>query len=178
MPNVDNKFVENLRSDLKKLFDQKAAGCKIRSRTKWFEEGEKSSQYFHNLEKKHAKDKAWSCIFYEDGNTVYGTNNVMSQQVKYYKKIYKSEDVSSEKQDMFLDTVTKTLSEDSQNFVNNDISLSEATKALRKMSKNKSPGPDGIIVEFYQLYWAQIDECIVETVIILNSYLTLNVLLL
>ncbi len=33
-----------------------------------------------------------------------------------------------------------------------DITIRELTKPLSKMKKNKSPGPDGLCVEFYKIY--------------------------
>ena len=36
-----------------KHIEEQASGANIRSRAKWVEEGEKSSMYFHNLERKN-----------------------------------------------------------------------------------------------------------------------------
>jgi hypothetical protein len=37
-----------------------------------------------------------------------------------------------------------------------DISLDEISKVIKILKPNKSPGEDGIISEFYQLYWQDI----------------------
>ena len=54
-----NKLSElyEARSKLEKIIINKAEGAKIRSRINWYEYGEKSSKYFHSLEKKNAKEK-------------------------------------------------------------------------------------------------------------------------
>ena len=39
-----------------------------------------------------------------------------------------------------------------------DLSNDEILKALKKMPNNKSPGPDGIIVEFYKFLMVQYDK--------------------
>ena len=47
----------------------------------------------------------------------------------------------------------KTLSDESKDFLDSDVSDEEILKVLKKTKNNKSPGPDGIIFEFYKLYW-------------------------
>ena len=55
-PNADfDTIIENvevLKHDLKMILNEKTQGAIVRSRTKWYEEGEKNSNYFINLEKR------------------------------------------------------------------------------------------------------------------------------
>ena len=37
-----------------------------------------------------------------------------------------------------------------------DINLDEISKVIKILKPNKSPGEDGIISEFYQLFWQDI----------------------
>ena len=39
-----------------------------------------------------------------------------------------------------------------------DISLEEISNVIKILKPNKSPGEDGIISEFYQLYWQNIKK--------------------
>ena len=45
--------LESLEADLNKILDFETKGLIIRSRTRWMEDGEKSTKYFCNLEKKN-----------------------------------------------------------------------------------------------------------------------------
>ena len=45
-----------------------------------------------------------------------------------------------------------------------DISLDEISRVIRILKPNKSPGEDGIISEFYQLYWQDIKNEFFEVV--------------
>ena len=45
-----------------------------------------------------------------------------------------------------------------------DISLDEISKVIKILKPNKSPGEDGIISEFYQLYWQDIRNEFFEVV--------------
>ena len=44
------------------------------------------------------------------------------------------------------------------------LSLSELTAALGNMSKNKSPGPDGLSVEFYSKFWNLLGSILLEVI--------------
>ncbi len=158
----DKNEICDVRDRLKKLYEEKSKGCKVRSRVQWFEQGEKSTKFFHNLEKKNSKDKSWECIIDSNGNVVHGTENVMKRQVDFYKELYTSEEVSTEKGDLFLNGIDKSLCKESHDNLDKDISSKEALKALRLMARNKSPGPDGILTEFYQIYWKIIGDDLLE----------------
>ncbi len=49
---IDVKEKENLEKKLNGYYQEKENGCKIRSKVNWKNEGERSSAYFFNLEKK------------------------------------------------------------------------------------------------------------------------------
>jgi hypothetical protein len=49
------------------VFTQKAEAAKIRSRIKWAEEGERSTRYFFELEKKQGENKMWNRIKNTEG---------------------------------------------------------------------------------------------------------------
>ena len=52
--------LDNLNADLNKILDFETKGLMIRSRTRWMEEGERSSKYFCNLKKRFCEKK---CIY-------------------------------------------------------------------------------------------------------------------
>ena len=54
--------IERLKSELQNIQLHKAQGSIIRSRAQWNEEGEKSTSYFFNLEKKNAIEKKYKKI--------------------------------------------------------------------------------------------------------------------
>ena len=56
---IKGKILE-LENLIKKYYTQKAEAAKIRSRIKWAEEGERSTRYFFELEKKQGDNKMLS----------------------------------------------------------------------------------------------------------------------
>ena len=47
------------KNDLQRIYERTAEGVKIRSKCQWYEEGEKSTKFFLNLEKKNDPLKPW-----------------------------------------------------------------------------------------------------------------------
>ena len=46
-----------------------------------------------------------------------------------------------------------------------DISIEDIQLALKKMNNNRSPGPDGISIEFYKLFWNTVSKDLHEVFI-------------
>ena len=155
---------DNLLKEKKTIFENRAEGAKIRSRVNWFEQGETSSKYFHNLEKRKAKEKLWEGILDKDGNYKIGTESVLDRQVEFYKELYSKGETSHQAQQKFLSNITKTLSSESKIKLEMDITFTELTKSVQNMKTNKSPGPDGIISEFYQTFWHLIGPVFYEMI--------------
>ena len=166
---IQSSELNSVKDELRKLHEKRGEGSKIRSRIKWWEEGERSTRYFHNLEKRQGKDKLWSEMVGENGQMVYGTKDIQNKQVEFYKNLYtseKAEDISLE-YDYFLNDLDRKLSLESKVSLDSEITMKELTKALSLMKNNKSPGPDGIAVEFYKIYWNDVKSDYFE--IVLNS---------
>ena len=149
-----------MKRNLKKALEHKGEGARIRSRVTWHEDGENSSRYFFNLEKRNAKEKAWENILDDDGKIVNGLQNVLQTQVKFYSKLYTSEKIQSDR--LFLDSVDAELNQDERKDLDGYITLEELGKSLKLMKNNKSPGPDGLITEFYKFYWKDIGQDLLE----------------
>ena len=80
------------------FFNDMGEGVKIRSRVKWWEEGERSTRYFHQLEKRKGKEQLWKSIMDNEGNIVNGTDNIQEIQMQFYKKLYQSQELCIDKE--------------------------------------------------------------------------------
>ncbi len=57
-PDDENfKIYADATAELEQLINEKTKGCIIRCKTKWYDEGEKPSKYFINLEKRNFNSK-------------------------------------------------------------------------------------------------------------------------
>ena len=151
-----NADYDRLQKQYEDIFSMKANGARIRSRTRDFEMGEKSTKYFYGLEKKIAKEKSWTDIFDKHGKTITGTKNVQRRQLEFYEDLFRTQNLKNDKEDynFFFEKSNqdKKLSDESKRFMDSELENTEIGKALKKMPNNKSPGPDGICAEFYKLF--------------------------
>lgn len=70
---------------------------------------------------------------------------------QYYTQLFTAEETNEEIQNNFL-KFTKQLSEEKET-LHMDITLADIPHLLITMQKNKTPGPDGLTVEFYQHFF-------------------------
>ena len=145
------------KKELGEIYRKRANGAYVRSRAQWLEEGETSSRYFHNLEKVRSKDKLWDAIFDESGQEVTGVRNIMDVQRRFYENLYKSEisDRYCERQSFTIET---KLCSENKLLLERKFDKEELRKAVFSMKDNKTPGPDGIGIEFYKLYFDELSE--------------------
>ena len=78
---------KNLKQQIKEYYENQLEAAKIRSRIKIYEEGEKSSKFFFNTEKKNAAQKVWIRIKCQDGTYSSDINVILNEQKQFYKKI-------------------------------------------------------------------------------------------
>ena len=154
-----NQFPQNenyiyfLEESIRKIILEQSEGDKIRSRSQWFEKGEKPTAYFHNLEKYHAQKKNWTKILDKSNELVYGTDEILRVQTEFYKNLFKSEGSNHEQRYFFGEFLKNPIGPENFSILNKKLDLDDIQSALKKVKKNSSPGPDGIIYEFYQEYF-------------------------
>jgi hypothetical protein len=89
--NSDNENqISELRGNIKGYYEKKEESSRIRSKVNWYEKGEKSTNYFFNLEKKKGKEKLWNRVQTNDGKY---KEDIVSfrEQVKNFEKLFTSE---------------------------------------------------------------------------------------
>ena len=87
--------LEGYKQELEKLIEYKTKGSIIRSKTRWYNEGEKNTKYFLGLEKRHfnkkkKKKKTIKSLKLENGNSVGSDKKILEEASSFYKKLYTS----------------------------------------------------------------------------------------
>ena len=150
---VNDSSIKNLEKTIKEIYEKKAEAARIRSKCKWYEEGEKSSKYFFQLEKSNGQDKLWSRIKCEDGSYKTDIDSILDEQLKFYENLFKTEGWDEEKGNWLLQFVNTVLDENDRHDLEKDIEFVEIENSVKLLKRQKSPGEDGIIAAFYQIYW-------------------------
>ena len=128
-------------------------GVFVRTKPQIVEEGKIPSKALFQMEKTTKKKKqtikeiSSGSYFYSD------TISILKKIRKFYKNLYKKQEHYEEKREYFLNKISKRLSDDENAFLNIEFSSKELRKAANTLSKGKTPGIDGLPVEFYQEYW-------------------------
>ena len=130
----------------------------------WIDEGEKNTKFFLSLEKRHQCSNTITALKTDKG-TVYNTNEIMAEEVTYYKKLYSSKNVKEQDIDEYLREIQMEhiLNENQANLCEGTLNIKECTDIVYRMKKNKSPGSDGLPIEFYQKFWSKISNMVVQS---------------
>ena len=77
--------VNKLESALETVINNECEGAKIRSRARWFEEGEKPTRFFFRLERKRAEKNIFESLFHESGEEKFLHKTSSTEQLKTEK---------------------------------------------------------------------------------------------
>jgi exonuclease III len=154
--------IQTLQTQLEEIYLNEAEGAIIRSRAKWHEQGEKSTSYFFNLEKQRSANKNIKKII-KNGIEITNPTEILKEITDFYQNLYKNNDPPLQEENIFLsqNTIPK-LDDTDQQSCEGTITLQECESVIKKFKKNKSPGNDGIPVEFYLEFWNEIKQPLIN----------------
>ena len=154
------KEINNVENNLQNLYVKETRGAQIRSRVRWAEEGEKNTKYFLGLEKSRQTKKTISALRNDHGNIVTDASDILILGKNYYQNLYKSTkpDPSEIKNYISQTKIDHSLSNSDSELLGGNLTLEECTNAIFNMKLNKSPGLDGLSVEFYRTFWSYLKE--------------------
>ena len=146
--------------EIKAINDTKAAG--IRAGVKWIEQGEKNNKFFLGLERSRVAKNTIDSLKRGDNTNEIVTKNeeILYEIYKYYSNIFtenKNDETILENFNLFKNGLRiNKIKDDQQQLLENEITVSEMTNALKFMNAGSSPGLDGIPTEFYRVFWEDI----------------------
>ena len=157
----DDFLLENTKIELEDKVMERIQGVMFRSKVKWYEEGEKSTKYFFALEK--AKYNAKTCYKMLDDHDqeVVCPEEILKLQRDFYVKLYQEDDFVN----FSLENSTNIrVPEKVKEMQEKQISMLDLELAIKAMNNGKTPGEDGIPVDFYKVFWTKIRELFYEVV--------------
>ena len=88
------------------------------------------------------------------------STDILNEQVSFYSRLYSSKINDTAKMRNYFDStrLSNTLLQTDKQLCDQNITIDECRDALFSMKLNKSPGSDGLSVEFYQTFWGQLGE--------------------
>ena len=149
-----------IEKQLETLYKEKAKGAQIRSRVKWVEEGERNSKFFLGLEKARQTRKSITALRDENKNIITDQGKILNLERNYYKNLYTSTNPDKVKIKQYIDNthIDNKLSIEDSNKLEGELTQEECSYAVFNMKLNKSPGIDGLTVEFYRKFWSDLKQ--------------------
>ena len=124
------------------------------------EEGEQSTKYFLGLEKSRQSFNCISSLKDSNGHTALTDNEILDVAHSFYTDLYKSKSEYREEIRSAFDTLIpeNVLNAELQEKCEGLVTKHECFEAIKSMKRNKSPGLDGITIEFYEHFWPLIGD--------------------
>ena len=161
-PNLE--ILEDLKMKYDSHLDYIAKGAIIRSRANWYEKGEKNNKYFLGLESHRGTKSCIRKLLSSDGNLITNPLKIMKEIEKFYSDLYAADDDTVYESNPFVqETENPKLSDDMRNICEGKLSTKECFDCLQTFENNKSPGNDGLTVEFYKTFWNSIGNLLVDS---------------
>ncbi|KAL9968770.1 hypothetical protein ACROYT_G020892 [Oculina patagonica] len=156
--------LNEIKEKLELLYEEKTKGIIVRARARWHEHGERSTKYFLNLEKRnHVKKHIRKLLI--SGAITTDPYRILTEQKNFYHNLYKTSSTDTDSIKSFLDNLNiPQLSEDQKQSCEGQITIDECKRILETFQNNKSPGNDGIPIEFYKSCWNLICEPFINCV--------------
>ena len=92
-PDIDDTLqeYENLKLELKSIYEEKGKQAMFRAKCRWVENGERPTKFFFNQEKRNYNKKTIRELRLQDESTTHNENEILDQIETFYKKLYTSE---------------------------------------------------------------------------------------
>ena len=145
--------VNKLESALEAVINNECEGAKVRSRARWIEEGEKPTRFFFRLERKRAEKNIFESLFNESGEEKFSHNDIELILVDFYKALFSKDSLNMQIQTQIIDDLDLSLSDLEREQCEGLFTKDELSAALKGLQTGKSPGSDGLPVEFYSVFW-------------------------
>jgi len=131
----------------------------LKARCRWYNEGEKNTKYFLNLEKRHYKQGVISQLKLGNENFVTTDKEILSGCETFYKCLHSSNN------DVFFGSQTeKRLNLTEQESCEGLLTKTECLNTLKNMECNKTPGSDGLPAEFYKVFRNDIADIFLKSI--------------
>ena len=168
--NVDYSKIQMIKDRIENIKLDILNGVKVRSRVEEQLQGEHVSAYLIKKQTNINSKYLITSIKAEPGilenvsnNTILNNKDSIQLYIQnYYENLYKEESFDIETQEWFLRFIDRKVSDEDSRWLDKELSEIEIHFAIINMNRNKSPGMDGLPIEFYVRFWREIKKELIE----------------
>lgn len=151
-PGAGSSDIRYIKSELDNLYKDQYRGAVVRSRSEKFLLGEQPTKRALADEKRYALSKEIYEIEYK--GTISNDKDVIQNAfVEYFEQLFgdKPTPVGFSKLSDYISLMPQ-LDDDVKTWLEGDITAGEIEHAIDSLARQKTPGPDGLCAEFYQMF--------------------------
>ena len=160
---INLTLVKLLHQDLEISQNEIDNGVIVRSREKMLLNEEKPTRFFYQQEQTRQMKKQITKLYNpEIHQTTTDTATIQKTLHNYYEQLYEKRDTDITLQNDLLQHIDLTLDDDDREALEKPITRSELLSTIQDTEGNKSPGIDGLPIEFYKTFWPIIQNEFLE----------------
>ena len=139
-----------------KTIEYRTKGAILQSQCRWYDEGEKNTKYFLNLEKRHYKQGTIIQQKTDNDNFITTGKEILEECLSFYKDLYTTKLTNEQDPSIINHFFPKEnsvhLSQEEHNSCEGLLMENECLSSLKQMADGKTPGTDGLPTEFYKIF--------------------------
>ena len=142
--------------------NEKVAGAIFRSKSQYYNEGEKNSAYFYSLEKARSGAKNMITVVDDDGRVFKDPMVIMNKMSKFYEELYTAD---REAEFTYENTSGIKIDESDKMLLDSEISIEDIKSAIKDTKRGKALGLDGLTIEFYIVFFEKLGRSLHEVLV-------------
>ena len=155
----------SLKNNLELIHDHIGEGVSLRSKCDWYEQGEKSTELFLNLEKQRGNQNGIQKLIVNE-KEINNETEILKQIKLFCETLFQklSQKCSAEDIKHFPNTPDiPKLSTDQIILCDIELTEKDLYDSMKSMENDKSPGNDGLTKEFYVTFWDDIKATFISS---------------
>ena len=149
--------LELCRNELEDIIKLRTQGAILRCKARWYNEGERNTKYFLNLEKRHYKLNTINQLQIKENEFVTNDAEILAECETFYKTLYTSQGNTIAPDNEFFQLENDTFLD------YNDSTCCEGLLTEKECleASEKTPGTDGLPAEFYKTFWDDLSSILI-----------------
>ena len=159
---INKDTIDSLKNKIDKIRYDMAKGVKIRTRLQDAICGENISNYLIAKQKEIAGKKIITSMTTKDNEELNEYRKIQQYSTQFFRFLYSKSICDLDKQTYFLSYIDNELTDADHAMLSAPLSKEELYFVMLAIAVNKTPGIDGLPVEFYLEFWQVIADDILE----------------
>ncbi|XP_056847457.1 uncharacterized protein LOC108816806 [Raphanus sativus] len=163
-PSSTTQEQNEIKNNLQQAYLEEEIYWKQKSRVMWLRSGDRNTSYFHAVTKAKRIRNTLSTIQDDNGVVHRGQKEISNVATTYFHKLYRSSPTDQCLYDSIFQGFGKRVTDAMNQDLVRQVTEDEVRDAIFDMGPNRAPGPDGFSAAFYQRFWEDIKEELMQEV--------------